>query len=398
MEKQYKTPTSHFSEIIQDDVDLWCENAAKAEDRALGALINIKATSPKDRGVVLDNEANDTKLLSWDGVNEETFVAPIRAFVGSASDSRYDARGIYFGGGNVETAAPVSGFKWYLVYAKLTVEQPVEASGVATKVKAADTGQVTEETLYHQYQHTCAVGAVAGTLNSDTLPTVPADTATEFYITLGYVRASDAGVTNNDMFETARVLSVMPSVGGVDCAPANQQYVPGGTVATAIPWDGSETVAKPECFMPSTMVGRVERLIALDLMSTTKSHASESIVDNSIDWSNRIFKYTAVVDAGATAQFAWAFTEGLSFLPSVGMDAPMQQGVGQSFVFITGEAVAALFEATTAPIPGLNVDVTLYVDESDGSLRVKYASDPGARVFVWLEATGRIDYPIVVGT
>jgi hypothetical protein len=123
-------------------------------------------------------------------------------------------------------------------------------------------------------------------------------------------------------------------------------------------------------------------------MPDLSASATTHIVDDSVDWRDRIFKWIATTkhDAGVV-DLAWSNGN----MPDAA-NADFAFGIGQSFrndcgfLSLTGGLVAQIF---TTSMPNT---VYLFVDLSTGELKMRVpgsANSPNARLMVWVDATGQ---------
>ncbi len=165
--------------------------------------------------------------------------------------------------------------------------------------------------------------------------------------------------------------------------------------------------------MPPSMVGMESRIIAIDLANASSanwSHQNGAILDDSVDWRKRVFKWMAKIGGPAAndSKFPWNSSGGQGLLvgdrsvPSAGgtdlsAEQTYQLGFGQSFAVdaISGTLTAAYFKATTDGANSANAGgvmaastvIAIYVDASTGALKLGVAGVPAVCLFLWLDAT-----------
>ena len=392
MESQFQL-TMNGQAVTRGDLNLMGETAALADDRILAELLRMDpyASSTISRGIL-----SNSPLFKDASTSHTMYVNPFRAIIGSRTDTTAllnwrDIRSAVFAGSNVDLAANSSGHsRWDLVYAKVSLAVP--SSPMSVKVKDTSTGQVTTQSLATQLTSSVTVLVVTGTPGTTPAkPALPSDDLTNhyYYIPLAYVMVFNGYTTSAldgyQTWEIAPCLSLSPNTGTTSLAPANEQYKVGGTVDTNQPWNASAAWQKPPAYLPSTMVGKVERLIVLDFLNNPASHVAHDIVDDSIDWNNRLFKWIAYA-SGTTPVFAWEKSATTNVVPSIA-GTPLV-GMGQSFV---DDATApCVFSVSNSTLPGISsgsASITIYCEGH--KLKVVTSGSPSGRVFIWLEATGQ---------
>ena len=443
---------TNFGEIIKSDVDLWCANAATADDAVLADLLQMNQTSlvekdgeylqNTDRGVIpyaptapLRNTDQtpmfDTSLVASDASGGGVCINAMRVVVGDRTKclmsvpNRFTWRNInsgVFAGKRVDLAN--SGvFRWDLICLKFTWFLPTGA--VSTHIKDPSTGNITEQSVPHGYYNKVESHVVAGEELSNDWPEVPADEKVSsydgmynvYYVPLAYVAiqpgfTSGTVVKSRNIYEVANVLSLSNATGSRTLAPANHQYKTGGSVLTNTqPMCDFVTVGsiKPPAFLPSTIRGSETRLIALDFTSSPHSHLTGDIVDDSIDWRNRVFKWQFQVAGTITYEqpptFPWhadlandgsadIVSASLSTLYSPDMNASRLNGFGMSNSFLRGAANPTVLQIRTSDnfyVGDNNAAVGIECDATTGRLRLTTEPTLTSKVFIWLEASGQFN-------
>jgi len=155
------------------------------------------------------------------------------------------------------------------------------------------------------------------------------------------------------------------------------------------------------------MSGCEGRLIAIDVQaaaSASWSHQPGSVVDDSRDWRNRIFRWFAVVNSNANQLYPWDRGNALA-ARAFGATGTTWQGGGMAFgfgqSFVADSAGVIKFPVATLAMPMVaqlsqanvnlpaGTNVVLYVDTNTGNLAVAITGQPGVRCFLWLEASGQ---------
>jgi hypothetical protein len=279
------------------------------------------------------------------------------------------------------------GARFDLIYAKVTVDQ---ASGVSRKVKDPATLVVSTQTVDSRVNTTVEVLELKGTEGAATKPTLPSDAGNVYYFGLAYVRvpagfvSGATAITGPDVWEWVECAAM----GMADaCRPAGGNNSPSGAVETRTPW----TIAgvRPAAHLPSTMTGKEELLIAIDLASTPKSHNDGDILDQSRDWRGRIFKWSAYARS-TSARFPWEGTAG-NLVPkaNVNWGTYYGSGMGQS-IDIDGVVAGdwAIFRDDGTLLTDNAGTITISVD-SVGRLILNYTGTPGVKLFIWIEASAQ---------
>lgn len=440
MEKQFKLDFNGQQVQQQDFADIG-ETGGLADDRVFAELFRLAPYdgSTVSRGIlryIYAGASGSVGTVAPNGATGQIKVKPFRAVLGSRTTAGTEARknwrdirsglSIAEGATSTDTLVTLSANssgnpRWDLIYAAITPD----ANGASTtrKVKDATTRVVTPQSVVPNLITTVAIGSVTGTPGaSPSFPATPTDSAGTYYIPLAYVRVpngfgSSSTVLTTDIDDIAPVLMVSPAVGASRCRPANQQSKAGGAAISGtgtttdnglVAW-GATSGHRPAVYMPPSMAGKEEILIAMDLFhasSTNWTHQDGSLVDDSIDWRNRLFKWTAMIatSGGSNCIFPWqspvagfppipgAFT--VSTLDTNFASTAHQIGFGQSFTYdiAVGKAtVATLVSGSNVPntIMAGSTAVKLYTDLTSGALRVAITGAPGAVFFIWLEASAQ---------
>jgi hypothetical protein len=303
----------------------------------------------------------------------------------------------------VDIAATVANNRIDLVYAQVSLS--TTTSSETRYERDPSTGVVTHPTVTTQLDDTFNILVQTGVEGaSPALPSLPADGGDSYYIPLAYVHlvhpffgTMSSGST---ILEVAPVIPIARGNGVASLQPGNKQYDPAGAMLTATPF----ALTRPETYIPPTMFGSESRVFAFRWDSTPKSPAVNTTVtiDDTVDWRKRLFKWHVygAHNAGA-AKMAWAIlatgstTNIPSSIPPGGIGVNYQIGMGQSFAtdlagigLGTGCGACVFGSGASNALTAVSTPVIIWVDTTDGFLKLTTGGDPGANVFVWLEASG----------
>ena len=430
------------------------DDGALADDRVLWELLRMTPGSATPQKGILPyavsgsrivgsgdgfaSAMHSTALIQGDTSTGSVRVMPFRAVVGSttlfATSPIEKLRGIrsgyLVGSSSMYTTVPVSANatgnpRWTLVYAAVTPD--ADGDSVTVKTKDPTSGTVTSGTVVVNRVTTVVVSTVDGTAGATPAkPAAPADGAGTYYIPLAYLFiptgfGASSIVRYYQIEEIADVLTLSSGVGGAALRPASEQYRSTGTVATNQNPSGN-AANRTGAYLPSTMVGGESRFILLQLGLSPVSHLDGDIVDNTVDWRQRYFKWHAAVVPGAVSTAAFASDRngtGTAGDPlagrgmtrgALGIGVGTMVGCGQSFVndypgspaaVTTCSGVAAtLTGATTLSLVSVGAGGTtnlgptadyvfLYVHSTTGNLMIKKNITTGCQVGLWLDATAQ---------
>lgn len=397
-------------ELQGGDINLIAEDAALADDRVLAEILRLR---PFDD---IEMDGPTKAILSYSegpiaipsGADARLKVFAFRPIVASdklpATDPTANWRDIRsvivvgFSPNNYQSqffAANSSGFdRWDLLYCRM--DKDLNEAAVNRYVKSGTTETLTS--VINVKRTTAILGIKKGTASATpALPDADSDTSTTFYIPICYVYIPDGFnatsiILPEQIYEAIPIVNISRVTGACSARVANAQYEPeGAVISTDVIADWG--TARPEVYMPPSMMGEETRYISLNLQdaaSANWSQEDDSIVDDTVNWSNRLFSWTAQVDSGGSTRFAWNVDSGTNVIPKASTDAlgtTQTMGFGQS----TCED-----EGSTSVVCLLNNDnmsaistgeVSLYVD-TDGVLRMTTNSTvPAVRVFVRLCAS-----------
>lgn len=421
--------TNNGQELPIDDVNAIAETAGLADDRVLAELLrlepyqggaSVKAVLPFG---IENMQPGDSWTWWLRGYYGGLLVMPFRAFVGSrtpvtdGNDMRKAWRdirsGVFIGLPNESIAIPncqmaeVVGFesgdgvnpRWDLVCAKITVD----ATQTATRYRKDPTTRVVTAAS-RVYQKTCPVvlQVVQGTAGaSPAFPTLPSDSGSDFYIPIALVPLPldyAAGAAVSGILECAPVARMGSSAGVPTLQPANSCFdtrLP--MLATNTPW--TVAAGRPKAYLPATMNGGASRIIPMSFAPDgSPSVANGDVLDDSIDWSNRIFKWSAFA---GTSDFAWTPGATPPFAPN-GLDTgavgvTFATGGGQSFAADSdGKANVAIVSGTGGTYNPLSIlpaylGLGVYVESGKLKARVDGLAPTGGSfsVLFWIEASGQ---------
>lgn len=406
-------------EITQDDFNDNAANAALATDRTLAELFR---PAPHDNGSgaqvtkgILPFSFYGSPAVGADfgivapsgSADGSVLIPPFRAILGSTDSSTPDAnwravRSVAFEGTDSTKktfqrqalAATSTNNRWDLVWAKLTTD--FNNLSQSRYDRDGSTGVVSTITPVVEKIDTVTIGVTQGTeAATPTRPALPSDSGADHYFPLAYVRLvhpHTAGTTllSKQIQEVAPTIPLARATGAATLQPGNSQYLTAGTVIA----NGGDFTnsARPNAFLPSTMVGQEGRFFAFDWDATTKSHpvTATTLIDDSVDWRRRVFRWFACAANGSPGDaFIWNATAPGNIPAASISSSNLAWGFGQSFqddgTGIAGVAggVAAIGNLADTAFP-----IYLVVDLSTGVLNVVVGSDPGCRLYLWLEATG----------
>lgn len=414
-------------ELEQADVTALGDSAGRADDRVFAELLRMtpfvsdaprKGILPYNRdfalspfGVVIPGTAGARQVN----------VQPFRAFVGSrvvaASGAKTNWRDIRSGlplsDGDtsltraVALAANSSGNpRWDIVYAAVSIDVPVTGTRLR-KDPTTVPPVVSPGTYVTKTQTTVSIGVVQGTPGaSPAVPSTPSDAAGTYYIPLAAVRVASGQVTftANDIWDRSDVLHLSPSTGAAIVHPANGISSPlGHLLAFNIPWPASG--ARPGPFMPAGMSGCDTIFFGLQLaVAQPQSAVDQTVIDDSRDWRNRIFKWQAYASSGAVACDSTG-TTGALLTPDggysdvnvnkwginemCGMGQTMYGNAGGDIANTDSEANICVLSPAKLSVMGASSKVRVYVDRSlsSGSMRIGITGTPNVNIFLWIEAS-----------
>lgn len=432
-------------EIQQGDIDVFAGAAALADDRVLSEALRLvpfagtvaKAILPyspkgyfsatsKAQGTVSKSGAADGKVI----------VNPFRAIIGTldtianigADKNWRDIRSAVYDvsddattqGHAISFAANASGSpRWDLIYVAFTPDVP--SNSVTRKVKVPAGTTVTPTSVNQVLRQVLSILVVQGTPGAlPTAPALPADAAGTYYIPLAYViiiNGYGAGslIKNKEIMDSSPIPALSHSFGGASpVAVANQSFLVGGAVhqnnaAHMGAYAQVDEVNTRGFFMPPNMAGGKQLLVPIDVSDASSanwSHASGAVVDDSVDWRRRVFRWSVYgVNrvAQANAQLAWGASAPQSYCVPWGADAPVGAAAANSQTFSLGQSFqddspttgTGVASGAVAYIPAARTNmlnagaVCLYVDYADGKLKLFVLGAPRSVLFFWIDCSGQ---------
>jgi hypothetical protein len=416
MEKQFII-TVNGQEVRDEDFNLLGEMSGLADDRVFAEIF---------RPIGNNGFGTSKYIMPWFDMadsttpnipgrqNEVVFpgavgtvrVRPFRAVIGSttqpSTDSKkylQDIRSAIFAGTtpNPYTAVSITAnssgnSRIDLIY--VIFSPNINSASVTRKTKDPVTKAISSSSISVSLTSSVSIARVQGTpAASPTVPALPADGGGNYYIALAYVRVPP-GFSGTSLVQDEDILHVSPCIelstttGATTVRPASGNVLASSTKLSA--WANSGV--RPNFVLPSTMIGEETIWIALDCTdgSTANwSHLDNGIVDNSRDWRNRIFSWTAVAGTG---QYAWAVLGGSMANEIPAGDAStigsrISFGFGESFNTSSSQRPVALINSTNMSIL-TNGSAQLYVDPTTGELKIDIIAGPMShKLLIKLSAT-----------
>lgn len=420
MEQKY-LHTLSGQEVHEDDINLVSDNASLADDRVLAELLRLApfTAAPVAKAILPHaiegpgdgtNDPNHPTARSTGLADATVNILPYRAIVGSRDTAasiggkanwRDIRSGIFAGASSLGTPfqLPVTAAdpRWDLIYSKVTVDKNDPA--VTRNVRDGVTGVVSTPDLVITQQTTVETFVLNGAEAATPVrPAVPADSGDEFHIPIAYVlvvhpHTLTSIIPQDRIHEAHPIAGLARSVGMQSLEPARSLYDPAGAVEANTPWTTGN--ARPEAYLPPSMSGGASRLVAMKWDGSTQSHGLNvvTVLDDSIDWRNRLFKTKLVASDGA---FIWQDGGG-GVVPSHALNVEgtnktdrMGQGFEDDGTAAVGTAGAIVARVTNAELSVIaaGAGITLFVDLADGKLKLLTGStNPQVRLFAWVEAS-----------
>lgn len=365
---------------------------------------------------------NPGTVQSTGSANGAVNVFPFRGVIGSRTAvgtnpalNWTDIRSAVFVGGTttlpqtIQLAANSSGNpRWDLIYA---IVGPIDnPSGSATRrIKDPTTGVVTAVSVTTQLVNAISVTSLAGTPSSSpAIPALPADSGGVYHIAIAAVRvpngfSSTSTIANQDIRDVVGDWRLTAGAGQTVAPPSEAMFptvLPAsgnndrvGFYTTHFNWTGSSG-QRPPPFLPPGMAGG-RQIIAEIINTSTPSHPNQGIVDDTIDWRNRMF-WTICQFASSSNTFAndplgsagsvipfW--TPLASIVSSELVNIQVSNSFKTDAQLQSGGSTVFLLNSATSP-DGFNVG--LYVDQSTGILRWSTAGTGTSIYWFWVMATG----------
>jgi hypothetical protein len=410
-------------EVEQSDLTMLSDAGGLADDHVLAELLRLAPFSGSGAAKAI-LPFGTAATVAPSGATGSVTVNPFRAVVGmrdmaaniGTGKNWNDLRSAIFTGPNAlsmqqslqanTTAQP----RWDLLYGQLQVDAPGQQ--VNRYRKDLTTEQVAVVAVARSLVQTISVGVAQGS-SGGPRPALPPDGGGTFFFPLANVRVPAnfgplSTVAPTDIEDLAPYVPLAPTTGASILVPANHQYKEGGTVLSSAAFAWGSGGGRPGPVLPPTMSGCEGRLVAIDALAASSanwSHQPGSLVDDSRDWRNRIFRWFAAVNSNAAEFFPWD-RNGAAGVPrafgayaNLWVAGGMAFGFGQSFqpdgypsipfpVPITQVSTVASIDAANAQIPP-STNIVLYVDMNTGHMCIMIVGQPAVRCFLWIEATGQ---------
>lgn len=281
-----------------------------------------------------------------------------------------------------------------LVWVKVSISSTTQSN--VRFVRDPTTGVVSSPTEIVEISDTYSLGVTPGTTTTTTSParpTIPADTASDFYIPLAYIFIPPSfgatAVNNKWIQEVAPALPISRATGSVSMRPASWHHDETGPLLTQDDFNTGGGGHRAIGYAPSSWVGGEKLIVAASWNATgpvniPQTNVTNHVIDNSCDWRRRIFFWQA---AAGTATSALPWDNGTPRASGT------SSGFGQSFVDDgTGLISIAGGVVAHAVNPGsLSSAIDIYVNLSDGTLRMNVpATNPNGNLIVRIEASGQL--------
>jgi hypothetical protein len=389
LEQQFITTPGR--EVTVTDINKISANAALAGDHLLNALLRVGS----DRGIVkIDPYAAAGPLIAITGhadagVNVSPFLAVVSQAVAGALgvDSLRSALSVLT---NL-SFAPATLNRWDLIYARIDTVVP---DAIVPRYAKTSTSPAVATNISATISTTVIVSGVRGVeATNPTRPALPADSGNSFYILLGYVfLPAGHGLTSTltvlQIQESAHCLTLSAAAGVASLRPASINSDP--LRLSAEPW--TVATGRPKSFVPSTMIGGESRLIALHLATApdTTLAFGVNVLDDSIDWRNRVFRIQFLDNNLSIVDLPWtnAGTQDLSYVVSSNktlLASSFHSDTAAGFPLLT-------LTIANAPNMASGSRVRIWVDSATGVLKASYdAPTAGCSIVLWLEASARFE-------
>jgi len=407
--------TVNGQELQQSDVNNLGKVSALADDRVLAELLRLAPFSGTVARAVTGFgykglPSSLAGLVRPSGNSGAVCVNAFRAIVGSrgtvagigAKDNWRDIRSGVFTNATgltndptVALAANASGNpRWDLIYATLAVD--ANGPSVTRYVKNPTTLSTAANSLVATLVSSVTVGVVTGATGvTPVRPATPADSGSSYVFPLAYVRVptgfgASSAVLAADINLIAPMAHPAASSGAASCRVATSNNQPSQMVAAYRDAWSVGTYRSPT-YLPADMVGATELVVLINGATCVNG----SLVDDSIDWSRRIFKWQANYAYSTTGYYdSDSTTTPMSTTPALNAS-----GIGNSFSDTLGTSQSAVVDLTAPGTFPTNVYLGslpaagrfgLYVDRTTGNLRC-FSNLSGANSFyltIWLTASG----------
>lgn len=428
-------PQNTGQEILLDELEQMADNGALSEDRSVAGLHDLGGAGVADTPIISVKPYNPGKSqasgVQSSGVhttlslNRTILVGPFQFIIGSPETDLAnnpfaplrDVRSVQQAevvtpgssvGEVVQLSATAGDNRWDLVYAEL--KRDVSKTQLTRFQKDPDTENVTAPTVDTELGQEVTIKVVVGTeAASPTRPALPANSPGVYNVPLAYVAlmhpfaAADA-VPANAIQELWLNQGISLGHAAQQFQILTQQFSVGGFADSADPWDPSSATPRPEIYMSPQMRGGLSFPLAVILTANsggvrTFANNSDNVVDNLIDWRQRLFRVWVGIRSGlVTSTFVWNTAAGQP-MPTwsahhlTGDSNRLAVGFGQSFDddLVSAGAGGTIFRLTDSDLSDLpaGTAIELYVDTL-GQMKMKIgATDPDSILFAWIDATNQ---------
>lgn len=429
------------------DLNSMGDSAGHADDRTLQELLRMReydavrasrAIMPYGTEVQGSGGAliQGTVVPGTGGV----YVFPFRAVIGSravavagdaasAKTAYRDIRtAVYAGSSTLQPEAaliPITngggGNVCVLVYAKVSID--VAVTSTTRKVKDTTARTISVASVNPLLTTKVTILTTQGTANdasghfipgetSSGSAGLPADSGTDWYIPLAYVRAV-AGAGAGTVYTSADIVNIAPSVqvsGGRTCQHNHVSFIPAGNPTAAIVTQTSATSpyfwasgagAKAKGVM-SSLSGGGELWAAVDLTTGALDVSSGMVIDRTRDYRNRLFDIKVVAGlATAGYVFPWTLpstnTLTTNVTPSrgaiqnqLGVDTQMFTTSSMCEVAAGVRSILKIVPANMSNLAAATT-VELRVDSTTGELTIFFTGAPNVPLFFWIKFSGQME-------
>ncbi len=404
--------TLNGQELRFADVNQIAKEASLADDLVLAELLRLAPYSGGSalRGILpfsIQGRAFGRALIT--GVAGGVNVSPFRAVVGSrtlpatsAVDSVTDIRSaVYVNASGTTTEKTVTipngdgnaaHHRCHVIYATLMVD--ASAGSTTRLVKDPTTAVVAPASVIPNLRTSVTLGIVSGSevTSGVTVPTLPADPTGGYNIALAYVRTigtytSGTTVATTDILEIAPVLQTNNFA---SAAPANRVTQGTTTFTNVQTWlDGG---ARHRSSMPAGMTGTVTRLIPIAI-NTAVDTSGSIVVDDSVDWRNRMFKCVTQGQGGSgggfTTLFPWDSATAIPFATNSSANTQVVTQLSASFTLPAPVANLSKDNSDTIVTGGGVSDFFQLFVDTNGRLAFDWQLTASGlyKFFIWLEAS-----------
>lgn len=403
MESEFQL-TTNGQQVTQADLNNLGTVAALDGDRVFAELFRMVPFdgSTVSRGILpygTETSAN-VALVAPNGASGNVTVSPFRAFIGSRTTVGTDAKanwrdircavavGTTTLAQTVAIAANASGNpRWDLVYALVSIG--ANETTATRKIKSPTTKVISSSSVVTTTVDKVTLGALAGTpAASPVFPATPADSGSNYYIPLAYVRVpSGFGATSTVLttgIAAAAPILRMPTATG--CSMRVCDSLSAASTAQQQAWGSSGT--RPKWWLPPDITGTESLFVFLDLhdaSSANWSHRDGDVID-SRDWRGRLIKWTAQNETFVS--LPWSTADGSS---SNLQGNNTFIGIAQSLYPNVISGGLGISRTEFAILSLGSVAVVLAVDWNDGGklkLHLSTTNPPDGVFSFWLDFTG----------